>query len=145
MLINKPGFNLLELLLSITMVALMAGIIAPVAGNLYNRNNHDLAVKEVVQDFRRARTLARAAEGDSDWGVYLAGNQSTIFKGSGYSSRDSYFDEVSDLPGQTIVGGLTEVVFSKATGWPQVTGTTSVSIGVEIKYININGQGIINY
>ena len=145
MRINKPGFNLLEMLLATSMVVLMAGIIAPIAGNLYNRNNLDLASKQIVQNFRRAQTLARASAQDSDWGVYLSGYTSVIFKGSSYSLRDTSFDEAEDLYGRVLSGGLSEIVFAKSVGTPKATGTTTVSIDNEVKYININAKGTISY
>lgn len=145
MFIKKPGFNMLEMLLVTAMIILMAGIIAPIGANLFNRNNIDLATRQIVQNLRRAQTLAQAAEGNSDWGVYLNNYDSTIFKGSSYTARDISYDEQEELYGRATTSGLVEIVFNKATGTPKTIGTTTVRLHNETDNIYINAKGIISY
>ncbi len=136
---------MLEMLLVTAMVILMAGIFAPIGANLFNRNNLDLATKQVVQNLRRAQILAQASEGNSDWGVYLDTYYSTIFKGSTYATRDSGYDEQEELYGRATTSGLVEIIFNKAAGAPKTTGTTTIWLHNGTNNIYINAKGTINY
>ncbi|MFZ4631712.1 MAG: pilus assembly FimT family protein [Patescibacteria group bacterium] len=143
---KSSGFTLIEILLVLTTIGVLAAIIIPVSGFFYNRNNLDLAVKQVVSDWRRAQSLARGAEADSNWGVYITSTSSVTFKGSSYISRDSAYDESENLNSLGSVSGLTEVVFYKATGTPITNGTIILnSINNESKNVSINSQGTISY
>lgn len=142
---DQRGFNILELLLAIAIVVAIAGIIIPISGNAFTRNNLNLSTQQIVQNFRRAQSLAQASTGNSDWGVYLSGYTTTIFKGASYAARDTNYDELAELYGRATSSGLIEVVFNKATGLPKAFGTTTIMITNEISNISINAKGIINY
>ena len=142
---NIPGFNLLEIMLTVAMITLIAGIFVPIAGNVYNHNNLENATQQVVQNLRRAQTLARASEGSSDWGVFLSGSSSTIFQGTSYATRNTNFSEQENLNGNALASGLTEIVFGESNGFPKTIGTITITIGNENKTITINEKGFINY
>ena len=66
---NNAGFTLLEVLLSVAIIALIAGIGTPVYQSFQTRNDLDVVTNTVAQSLRRAQVLARASDGDTTWGV----------------------------------------------------------------------------
>ncbi len=141
-----PAFNLLEIILVVSLVAIMAAIIMPVAGSFYNSNVLDSGVMETVTALRRAQALASAAAYDDSWGVYLSDSQLAIFKGASYSGRDNFYDEVMSLGG-VYISSPQEIIFNKLTATPQLP--TSLMLyafsGQETKEIIVSQQGVINY
>lgn len=83
---------------------------------------------------------------DSNWGIKLLNNQLTTFKGASYATRDTSADEKINLPPNITVSGLTEIVFSKLKGYPNVTGTISlINNSGQTKNIIINEKGSVSY
>lgn len=140
------GFTLLEVLLSVATVAIIAGMGIPIYQSLQVRNDLDIAAVTIVQNFRRAQTLAQAIDGDTSWGLYIQSGSITLFQGASYASRDANFDEVFDVPINIVPSGMQEVVFTKFSGEPQATGTvTLISNTNEIRNITVNAKGMVSY
>lgn len=138
------GFTMLEVLLSVAVIALIAGIGTPVYQSLQNRNNLDITATSVVQSLRRAQILSQAADGDTSWGVHATSGNITLFRGTSFASREAAYDEVFDMSPTITPSGLTEVVFSKFSGESQMTGTmTLTSAANETRTITINEKGTI--
>ncbi|MDO8260622.1 MAG: prepilin-type N-terminal cleavage/methylation domain-containing protein, partial [Candidatus Magasanikbacteria bacterium] len=53
------GFTLIEMLLTLTVIALLAGLSAPIYMSFQGRNDLNVANSVVVSSLRRAQTLAR--------------------------------------------------------------------------------------
>lgn len=140
------GFTLIEILLSITLISIIAGIGIPIYQSFQNRNSLNLATEGFVQLLRRAQTLSRAVDGDTSWGVYIASNTITLFQGLDFTNRNADFDELFDISSSVSITGLQEIVFSKFSGEPQSVGTTILtSLNNETKTITINTEGSIEY
>lgn len=136
----------MEVLLSISVVVILAGISAPVYQNLQVKNETDIAVSTIAQSLRRAQILSQAVDGDSTWGVKTQSESIVLFKGATYVTRDSTYDEIFVLSPTVIPTGLTEVVFSKLTGYPQQTGTTTLTnTANETKTVSINSKGTVDF
>lgn len=144
--IRNTGFTLLELILSIAVVAILAGIAIPIYQSFQTRNDLDIAIVEIAQTIRRSQILAQAVDGDISWGTYIQPGSITLFKGTSYVARDSNFDELFSIPDSVTPSGLSEIVFTKFTGLPQATGTTTLTSNInETRSITINAKGTINY
>ncbi|MBT6067810.1 prepilin-type N-terminal cleavage/methylation domain-containing protein [bacterium] len=143
---NNFGFTLIELILVIVFIGVLAGLSAPIYNRFQNSNSVELASMELVQSLRRAQVLSRSSDGDSNWGVYIASGQITLFKGISYAARDLAYDENYTIAEVIIVSGLQEIVFDKFSGDPQSTGSTIFTINVNAnKTITINAKGVLTY
>jgi prepilin-type N-terminal cleavage/methylation domain-containing protein len=143
---KSRGFTLLEILLSVALIGLLAGLSIPIYQSFQVRNDLDIATGEVVQTARRAQTLAQGVAGDAPWGIYLQSDSLTLFQGTSYAARNNTWDEIFSLPATIIPSGLQEIVFSKFSGEPQTNGAIILtSSNNETRTISINSQGTANY
>ena len=137
---------MLEVMLSIALIAVLAGISIPVYRSFQTRNDADIAANVAVSSLRRAQALASAVDGDISWGVYAQSGSITLFKGTDYALRDTAYDETFAIPDNISVLGLTEIVFSKFTGIPESVGVLRfVSVDNDARNIDINAKGTISY
>ncbi len=140
------GFALIELLLSAALIALIAGLSAPVYQSFQVKNDLDVAQNTIGQTLRRAQILSQSVDGDVSWGVKIQTGSIILFKGAAYAARDAGFDEIFDVPPVIIPSGPAEIVFFKFSGLPQSTGTVTLTASTgEIKNIAINAKGTVDY
>ena len=143
---SNNGFTLVELTLVVVFITLVAGLSVPVYQRFQNSNDLDLAAMELTQTLRRAQVLSLANDGDSNWGVYSGSGQILLFKGASSTTRDANFDEVFSIPASIQVSGLSEIVFDKFSGEPQITGSIIISSNNnDQKTITINSKGLLEY
>lgn len=143
---NKRGFTLVEIVLSLAVIALIAGFGVPVYQEYQTRNDLDISASTIAQSLRRAQTLAQAGSGDAPWGLYVQSDMITLFQGESYVLRDSNFDETFSVPGVIAPTGIHEVVFAKFSGEPNTTGTiTLTSSSNETRNITINLKGAVDF
>lgn len=142
---NKKGITLMEVVLSIAVIAILAGLSLPVAIRMLTKNDLDIATVTTAQTMRRAQTLSQSVDGDSNWGVKVQTSSITLFKGTSFATRDSNFDEDFSFPTSITPSGVTEAVFTKLFGDPQTTGTITLSTGNDSSNIVINGKGMVSY
>jgi prepilin-type N-terminal cleavage/methylation domain-containing protein len=57
------GFTLIEILLSVALIGILAGLSLPVYQAFQVKNDLSVAVDTVVQSMRRAQMLSRASQG----------------------------------------------------------------------------------
>lgn len=141
---NQRGFTLVEMLLSVGIIAILTGLSVPVYATFAARNDLDLNHQSTAQALRRAQTYARAVEGDSQWGVSIQSNQTVLFKGASYATRDAGFDETTSFgPGVTSTTG--EIVFAKLSGAPSTTGgvTLTQTSTNDTRTVNLNAKGMV--
>ena len=139
------GLTLSEILIVVAIIAILISFTLPLGLDFYRSQQLETQSQGVIQALRRAQLKAMSVEDDSRFGVYLTNDNYTLFKGSSYLTRDANFDEVFDLPMIINVSGLTEVVFFKLEGKPNVTGNIILSSDSDSRTININEMGRINY
>ncbi len=146
---GRDGFTLLEVLMSIALISILAGLSLPFVPRWQQLNDIDIATVSIGQSLRRAQVLSQAISQDSLWGVGVdQGNndQIVVFKGTSYASRDAAYDEVFDLPSTISVAGLNEVVFAKMTGLPSNIGTFALTTNTnQTSQVTVNSQGTVGY
>lgn len=143
---QNSGFTLIEILLSIAIIAAITGFGLPVYRAVMVRNDLDIGATILVQTARRAQILSQASLGDSNWGISIQSGKITLFKGTSFLARDITYDEVYDLSTSLTPTGTTEIVYTKFTGVPQTTGNITLTSNTnETKTITINGKGTVNF
>lgn len=143
---SNRGFTLVEMMLSVGILSLLAGLSLPVYQSFQNRNELDLNTQNLVSALRRAQTYARGMHGDSQWGVSVQSNTITLFKGTSYATRDTAYDETSAISASTATSGLTEIMFAKLSGAPATTGNvTLTSTNNDVRTVTINAKGMVSY
>ena len=142
---NQRGFTLVEMLLSVSIIALLVGVSAPVYNSFATRNDLDVTIMGLETALRRAQTYARAVEGDSQWGVAVITGKVVLFKGATYATRDTNFDESTTVSGGITTSGLSEVVFAKMTGTPSATGTATLTSSStnDSRTVTLNAKGMV--
>jgi len=138
------GFTLIEILITIFLIFILATFIVSISLNFYKNQQLEVHSQGILQTLRRAQSKAMSVEFDSSFGIYLTDDNYTLFKGNSYATRDIQHDEVFDLPEIINLSGLSEVVFSKSEGKPNVTGNIILSTNGDSRTININEIGKIN-
>ncbi|MBI5414438.1 type II secretion system protein [Candidatus Peregrinibacteria bacterium] len=142
---KSPAFTLVEVLISITVIAIISLMASPLYSMIRVRNNLELAANVVAQNMRRAQILAEASREDSDWSIRVEPGKVTIYKGNDFETRDASFDEVSELSSDITPQGVLEVTFSEFSGLPNATGIlTFVSNENETHIITIGAKGSIH-
>jgi len=83
---------------------------------------------------------------DDTWGVYIQSGSMTLFLGPSYAGRDTSFDEDIEIAPTITPSGLSEVVFDKVSGFPQSTGTITLTSETNVvRTITINAKGVIEH
>jgi|JI10StandDraft_1071094.scaffolds.fasta_scaffold434814_2 prepilin-type N-terminal cleavage/methylation domain-containing protein len=142
----RLGFTLPEVLLSLTLLSIIAGMIIPMYRTFIVRNDLDSSVAMLAQNLRRAQALSQAGDGDTGWGVHVGVGSILVYKGSNYITRDSLYDENTSIPTSIAPTGLVDVTFSKVTGMPSATGTFMLtSQNNEKRNVTINEKGMVDY
>ena len=143
---TQKGFTLLEVLISVAIVGILAGISIPVYRSLQTRNDLDLTVSIVVQNLRRAQVLSQAIQGGSEWGVNVSPGLVTLFRGGGFAARDPSSDELFEVSDTITPSGIGEVVFSRLIGDPSDSGDIVLTaISGDTRTITINSKGSISF
>lgn len=108
-----------------------------------SRQDAPAVAEAIAAAISHAETQARAVMGDSSWGVKINTGEIVVFKGSSYINRVATSDEKIKISNAAEVSGITEIVFSKVYGYPNVSGNINIKSGEVIKIISINAKGIV--
>lgn len=142
---GERGFSLLEVLLSMAIIGVLAGVSLPIYNSFVVRNDLDLTTQQVANILRRAQTYARGMKDDSGWGVRIQSSSVTLYKGSSFTGRNTNFDEILALSSSTATG-LGDVQFAKLTAAPNTTGSiTLTSNANDIRTVTLNAKGVVSY
>jgi prepilin-type N-terminal cleavage/methylation domain-containing protein len=143
---KRQGFTLIEILLSITCLAIVSAVAIPIYQSFQIRNDLNIASNTVLSSLRRAQIISQASDGDTSSGVKLQSASITIFRGVSYAARDITLDEIFDVPTDISFSGVSEIVFSKTFGLPSSTGNIVLTSNInETKTITINEKGMLSY
>lgn len=73
---NSRGFTLLELMITVVIIGIVAGMAVPRFGPVYDRLKMRTAVREITSDFRLARSMA--ISGKDQYGLFFDAGAKTI-------------------------------------------------------------------
>jgi len=149
---RNRGFSLIEVLIAVSVLTILAGLIAPGFSFFKQQSLIDGATQEIIHALRLAQNKTLASEGDSNFGVYFETNKFVVFKGLTYSAV-APDNEVHNLDSSLSIsainfgGAVAYVVFERLTGTTVNYG--SLVIGrtgdaSQNKTIYIDRSGIIS-
>jgi prepilin-type N-terminal cleavage/methylation domain-containing protein len=149
---KSNGFTLIEIILTMSLIAITSMISAPILIDSSRRNDLDISINTAVVAARRANLLARSSEGGRSWGVHFEGPQLTIFKCpsvgdctyQGRLASDTDFDEQFVISSAISISGTVDYVFEKITGYT-TGGSTNFINNNDTKSVSINPNGLVNY
>lgn len=142
----RKGFSFPEVLLSLALLGVIGGMTIPMYRTFMIRNDLDSAATTLAQTLRRAQSLSWSNDGDMTWGVRVGVGSILLYKGPSYISRDSSFDENTQIPTTLVPTGINEITFARVTGFPQATGTFMFTSQTnETRSITINQKGMVDY
>lgn len=143
---NKNGFTLIELILVISLIALLSGLSLSVFSRTQTKNDLNVAISSFASISRNAQIKARLSIQDDGWGVKIEQSKITLFKGNNFMSRDQSQDQITKISPNISISGINELSFAKITGLPSTSGTIVISelYGQDFN-INIANNGVINY
>lgn len=144
MIFNQKAFTLPEVLIIVVIISILISLTLPLGLDFYRSQQLETHTQGIIQTLRRAQLKAMSSETDSSFGVYLTNENYTLFQGDSYNTRSAQFDEVFYLPAVLTLTGLSEIVFSKSEGEPNVAGDIILKSDSETRTININEMGRIN-
>jgi len=148
---NNWGFSLIEILIVVSVLTILAGLMAPGFNFFKQQSTLDGATQEIIQTLRLAQNKTLASEGDSNFGVYFETYKFVIFKGSVYSAASTtnevhHLDSSLNISSLSFSGSANSVVFDRLTGTTANYGSLIVRQANDAstnKTIYIDSSGII--
>lgn len=136
------GFTLVEILISIAVVAIV--VIVIVTGLSSFRRSADLnhALDGVVAQIRETRRRTIESKDAARWGVHIVSTSTTLFKGATYSSGAAD-NEIFVLPPGVTLSGIPDIIFKRISGETDNAGTLTLTQGSDTKAINIYLSGLV--
>lgn len=149
---KKKGFSMLEVILAISIMAILVGLATTYYSNSQVRADVNSQAANIVHYLRLAQSNAASGLNNTNHGLHFETSSYTIFEGESYDN-DSPKNVKIDLPstmtidGINLDGGGGNVIFLKSTGETDNFGTITVNSAAINKTvtITINYVGTINY
>ena len=153
---NKKGFSLAELLVAITIMAILATIGFSSYAGFKNKQSVEAEVMKLTATTREAMEKSKSQADGSQWGMHFAnptgaGNDFyEIWKGASYASStvNSRLNLSASVGFTDPANGATkDIIFAKATGLPTAALTIVVQslTGGGTGTINIDTSGRVDY
>ncbi len=148
--IQNLGFTLIEILVSLSILVIIAGIAVTAFQDFARFQRYEQSVAELTSLIEESRTDARSAVDELNHGVKIFSSSLVQFTGSSYvggspSNITTNFNSVTLIP--DFPGGVSEIVFSQLTAIPSATGTIDI-VNPDIPAtttIAITAAGVIQY
>ena len=117
----SKGFTILEILISLSVLAIIAVIILTTFVSFRKSQALVLDTDTVVAVLRQARNQTIASKNSSAYGVHFASSKVTLFTGSTYSSgsssnQDFILNSTDSVLTISLAGGGSDVVFQRLSG-----------------------------
>lgn len=147
--LKKNGFTVMELLIVVAIISILAAIVIPDFGALKRNQIFKSTINEVNSLIQKARNNATSSVDSSNYGVHFESGQVVLFKGNTYGAPGTTLETISlqssvSISGVNFTGGVSDIVFAKGTGIPNVSGEISIVSSSDVRAISINGTGSIS-
>lgn len=137
------AFSLLEMLLTISLIAIIASAGIPMASSFLSRSGRQVAVDRIASEVYKAQNYAmneKVFSGSVVWGVCLTGNIFRMFNGS--CASPNYKEDFVPNAGVS-VSGLSSITFESLRGIPSAATTITISNDFGTNSVVINGAGMV--
>ena len=149
----KKGFTLLEILISITVLIILATIIFSVFLNLRNIQTLKSAGEQVMALIDEARFKTLSSRKDTQYGVHFETGKVILFEGAVFSELDSnnkdlVISSLVEFSQISLNGGVSDLVFKRLTGGTDQYGIITLRLKGDVaktKNITIESTAIVNY
>ncbi|MFA6135918.1 MAG: LamG-like jellyroll fold domain-containing protein [Candidatus Paceibacterota bacterium] len=149
----KKSFTMVELLISVGIVIVMAGVAFIGFGNYKNRHSFDLDVENIVEAIRNTQNRSINQEGGYGWSIKFTNSTSSIdyyqiFSGTSYATSsvvvESGLNPVTDLV-SPVDGSSKTISFIAISGKPILSDSLVVRMkgGSNTAVVSISSQGKI--
>jgi len=137
------GLTLPEVLIVVGLIVVLASFVVPVAAQSLHTQTLGEAAGEIRNVLRSAHSQSFYQKHDDAHGVAFFSDSYVRIVGGSYTTRVISHDEVFTFPSNVTTTGISEVVFAKRTGAPNVHGTLTVRFGDAQRNIVIDSYGRI--
>ena len=141
---KRAGFTIIEVVITVGIVAILLAITFPFLLNMLNRFDTRSDAQIFVALLREAQSRSFANKYELNHGVYIADSEFVLFAGDSFSSRDESLDEEYARSSAVSVTGGTEYVFSRKSGKTDAQSTNFSSGGLDMA-VETNSEGRINW
>jgi len=141
----QPGFNLLEITLSIGLILVLADISFSIGNYFYQKNCLDNSISQLKSAIALTKNRAKGQENDDVWGILAEKNNLVIFQGSSYSESDpNNYSEKFYCGTDVKPSPEGPLFFNKQSGFPQGEKIFYFANGKLLSSLFINNYGIIS-
>lgn len=144
------GFTLLELLVSISVISIVAIISAPFLQRSLGRTELRSAMWELEDDLYRVQSNSVNGKNDVIWGIHFDASSYTLFEGPTYnmSDPDNIVKTLSpslSLTSISLNGGGNDILFTRTTGRTSQFGSIQITDASanEVGTVTITEEGKI--
>lgn len=143
---KNSGFTLWEITIVLAIMAVLFSVGLFANMELYRQRVLGAERDTIVSVLKRARSEAQNNINEAGHGVYFgSASNYVIFQGTTYASRNPAYDENFDRSSGLTLSGPAEVDFSPLDASSNVSGTISVSNGMQSAGISVNYEGMVNW
>lgn len=149
----KKGFTLTELLMVVSIIAVLATIIILSFSNFRNSSALQTTSEDVVSILNKARSNTIASKDGYQYGVHFSTNDVTLFRGASFVFGDTNnevrtLDTAVEVASTAFNGGGSDVVFQKLTGKTSNYGTATLHVmsdSSKTAVISIGETGVVGF
>jgi prepilin-type N-terminal cleavage/methylation domain-containing protein len=141
---SGTGFTLIELLLVVSIMLIMGTSSVVFFSRFLTQNAVANTQDRLVGQLRKAQIYAMMGKENGSWGVRFESNTIVLFQGNSYAARNTAFDETFKENSSISISGFSEIIFSKTTGIPSVSGTYTITGNDSSKQVIVNSQGVVS-
>lgn len=134
---KREGITLLEILISVSVLVVMAAVLVPQFFNFYDQQSLKDDASKVAFALQNARDKAKNGENGSDWGVHFTAtlplssqDYFVVFSGSSFAGGQAQ-QTVTLNPSNKFnthgAGFRQDIIFSKITGLPDAPANIIIS------------------
>ena len=137
------GFTLLEVMLTMALLALVALSASPFYGNFIFSQEVSVVSDELRGSLAKAQFSSMTGKNDASFGVAIHDGHIVLFQGSSFLSRDQSLDEAFTIHPRVSISGMSEIVFAPVTGRPDHQPTITVSGNGKTEAWVMNSEGVL--